>query len=410
MDEYGVPTKPDPIVLVEGLGNINLHTRKLPDVQSEIMKLKKEAQRIATRMTKAVILTETGAEKEKELTGLAAKIPALEAAKSEATERRIPLNQAATTAGSAKSEAENAYRTAGAKLATATDATGLAGMCGTCFQEISEEYREKITKAYDVCTREFAEAKSDWMDVQDTWNEANACASRAKQDELDAGVLLKEARNAEKELATYREQIEEAKAEGLDYSKLDVELGNVQSRRDGLIQVEAAMNNLVWQEENYEKTMANMTHMQNNMKSMEEICASIEENVKYGSKDVMAVCTKHIKSLGEYFGKEIKLADDYMPGMDGIPFQLLCESDQYLGLVAVQYALALVSGVKFVFIDSLDRLTSERIKLLRRWMQLTVVDSGVQIIAAVARDDAKAIRQSPFHVVPLGEPSSDGSH
>lgn len=402
MADYGQPEAPNPIATIEGQEKpVDLRVLKLDPILDELGKIDPAIRRITGQLTKAVILTETGAEKEKELSELAAKIPNLEEAKEHCVKRRVPLNRAATTAGSARGIATNAYNESHVKLEIAGQACLLSGVCGTCHQDISPEYADKIKEDHAVCENNHKEAWVELEKVRAEWNEANACAERAKQDELEIGVMLKEAKRANKELETYRERIQEAKAEGLDYSKLELDLTALQSRREFLHRASNAIENYSWQTEQHEKSKVSYKRMLSNMKTMEEICASIEENVKYGSRDVMAVCEKHIKTLGDYYGTEIKLGADYMPGMDGIPFQLLCESDQYLGLVAIQYALALVSGIKFVFIDSLDRLTAERIKLLRRWMQIEVVGSGVQVVAAVARDEAKPVHQSPFQVVPL---------
>jgi hypothetical protein len=254
----------------------------------------------------------------------------------------------------------------------------------------------------------FEASQATFVKAAAAWEEANASATRARQDELDAGVLLKQATRANAELDAYRVQIEEAKRDGLDYSRLEVDLNTAQTQRDGLIKIDAALTAYEWAVQQYGKNLKSVERMQRNLAVMEEVCGAIETNVKYGSRDVMAVLDAHIRSLGDYFGAAIALADDYMPSMNGIPFQLLCESDQFLALVAVQYALALVSDMKFIFVDSLDRLTPERLKLLRSWMQLVVVDHGVQVVAAVARDEPTAVRKTPFHVVPLwghsGEP------
>lgn len=408
--DYGEPEAPNPVVRFEGQAKpVDLRTQKLDPVLDELGKLKGSIRTVTVKLTKAVLLTEAGEEKEKELSELAAKVPALEEARQNATDRRVPLNRAATTAGSERSIATNAYNEAHVKLEAARAACLLSGQCGTCYQEISPAYEDKIKAAHKHCEEEHEKTWKELERVREEWNEANACATRAKQDELDVGVMLKEAKRAQKELDEYRERIQAAKEEGLDYSKLELDLTTLQKRRDFLLEVEKALENYSWQVGQFEKSKTSYKRMLSNMKTMEGICASVEENVKYGSRDVMTVCEKHIKSLGDYYGTEIKLGADYMPGMDGIPFQLLCESDQYLGLVAVQYALALVSGVKFMFIDSLDRLTAERIKLLRRWMQLTVVESGVQIVGAVARDSAPAVHKTPFQIIPLVAENGVGS-
>jgi DNA repair exonuclease SbcCD ATPase subunit len=394
---------PDPKISIDGMGVVDIRTHSQETVGRNLVDLTKKAQRITKTMMKAVVLTEEGDKKETELQKIVDKIPALEKAKNEAIDRRMPLNDAATKAGETlnKVSAKRDAAYAADQRAKLTMKSSEKSKCGTCFQEINEEYRGKIAKAAKVTAKAYKDLTTDYEAAKVDWDEANACAARAKRDEIESGVLLRDAKQSEKELEDWRKQIQDAKDAGLDYEDANTELRLVHTSIDQFKAIESGIHQWEWQNEQHAKGEKNIARMRGNVAEMEKICGTIEDNVKTGSRDVLSICDKHIQSLGDAFGREFRLDADYMPGMDGIPFQLLCESNQYLALIAIQYAIARVSGFGFIFIDSLDRLVPSRNATLRKWLAETVVPAEVQVVSAIARDNPEERLLPPFHVVPL---------
>lgn len=402
MKECGQPTEPEWSFEYKG-EKIQLEQHDSTVLGDTIAGLSRTIKDANRNLMRAVHNTETGEEKVKELQELADLVPKHEKARDSATAARKPLNAAATNAAERMAEAKNTYEKATGKARIAKDASELRGKCGTCYQEISEEYASKIMDALNTCVGESNEAHSKQEDAIAQYNEVNASATRAKQDELDAGALLKDARRAAKELEEYQKQVAEAKEEGLDYVAIETEINRWSQDRKRLEAILSALQNLRHQENAYEDSKKAYKRMKRNIDDLKKWEDTIQANLQGGSQDVLAICAKHIKSLGDAFGVRMEMADDSLPKIDGIPFQLLCKSNQYLGLVAIQFALAVVSGVNFMFVDDLDRLTADRGSVLYGWFQSTVIAEGVQVVGAIARHEPKAWQKTPFQIVALGQ-------
>lgn len=400
LKDFKQPDEPSNFIEHDG-ETIDLAQHQMGAVVDEIARLNKEVTRLTRASMRSVVLTEEGEERVKKLQEKAGKIPHYEEHQERALEARKPLNLAASDAAERLSTTKTEYDRARLRVQTANAATQIGAKCGTCYQEISEEYRGKIERAAAAAQSQLEEAHEAHKQAQADYDEANASAVRARTDERDAGVLLRDARQAEKELNDYKEQIEKAKEDGLDYSKIDADLQSASRAKRRAKAIEAGLNDLDFKHQAFDDSMKQIGRMKANLDVMQKIEQCIESNIQSGSRDVMQIAARHVGSLGKYFGREIQLGDDFLPMMDRIPFQLLCESDQYLSLVAVQYALAVVSGMNFMFIDSLDRLTKDRLVTLRRWMQEEAVGAGVQIVAAVAREKPVALQKSPFHIVAI---------
>lgn len=402
LKEFGQPEAPS-WEFQHGEELIQLEQHDHTVLSDTIAGLRQQIKKANGDLMRAVHATETGEKHEQELEDVANKAPELEKSRDAATASRKPLNKAATEAAERMSTTQRKYQAALAKRDIALATSELKGKCGTCYQEISEDYASNIKIALQKCEEALTDAEQNHKNAVSEYNDANACATRAKQDELDAGVLLREAKHAAKELAEYRKQVAEAKEEGLDYVAIEADINRWSASRKRLEAIMSALQNLRHQEEAHEDSKKRVNRMKRNLDAMKGWENTIQANLNNGSQDVLAICAKHLKSMGDAFGKSLTMSDDSLPKMNGIPFQLLCKSDQYLGLVAIQFALAVVSGVNFMFVDDLDRLTPDRNATLRNWMSGSVVLEGVQIVGAIARHEPKDFHVSPFQVIALGQ-------
>lgn len=147
-----------------------------------------------------------------------------------------------------------------------------------------------------------------------------------------------------------------------------------------------------------EKVERNKKHAE----AYEKVEAAIQGQIDAGGSDLAGIINMRLEEFGRHIEdwKTIEFdADACEPRINGMPLTLRCRSDQYLALVAMQYVIAAMSGIRFLVVDDLDTVTPARRKQVQAWMSAVAGVDGFQIIAAVAKDGGKEAETGKFQVI-----------
>jgi DNA repair exonuclease SbcCD ATPase subunit len=129
----------------------------------------------------------------------------------------------------------------------------------------------------------------------------------------------------------------------------------------------------------------------------------IQEVIANKSDDGIGLLQRNMKSFGAFWGVEVGMASDMLPTWGGVPYTLLSRSGKYMASLAVQFALARISGFNFIIVDDVDILTKDRrMKLVGPKGFYAQFKDDLQVVACCAVDNPKDAKIESVRMVAIG--------
>lgn len=258
--------------------------------------------------------------------------------------------------------------------------------CSECGQAVTEEHRQR-------CADQARQLHSEFEELMNEKNKKSAehrmlveAAARVGGQLTEAKVRYGTAMDAQRMCAEMASKVEHLATDASDPEKLREEIRRVEDQIEGYQEIMRAQEHYAARMEEYQRSASTNATWKKHRDDFAAAEAHLQEFIASGAGDAAALLVKRMAQFVQPFGWSVELDEDLLPSRDGIPFGLNCKSNRAILLAALQYGMAMLTGVLFFALDDYDALDAPRRDALRKHLGALCQESSCMSVVLCASD------------------------